>query len=278
MVCLDMDGTSLHSDGIFTERTGRVLREISRKGIVVAFCSGRRADAMFPHIEGLGFDENVDIPVVACNGAEGFIVNGKKKRKVFDEMLSIEGAKNILSFAKEHCLMAQYYTANSLYACPQSDEQRALMERYARMTGSKHTLCSPDYREAIADDPNPSKILLMTNSPDIFMKSLREQVHDVHRIRASFFLECLAKNCNKGAGLERMCRVVSIPLEACAAFGDADNDIEFVSLAGTGVAMKNARQCLIDVANRTTMWSNDQDGCAREIELLIKEGKLKLMN
>ena len=38
-------------------------------------------------------------------------------------------------------------------------------------------------------------------------------------------LECSAKGVSKGSGLERLCRLLEIPLAECIAVGDADNDI-----------------------------------------------------
>jgi hydroxymethylpyrimidine pyrophosphatase-like HAD family hydrolase len=43
-----------------------------------------------------------------------------------------------------------------------------------------------------------------------------------------------------------------VPLEGVVAFGDGENDIEVLQLAGWGVAMKNARVMLKDVADEIT--------------------------
>ena len=51
-----------------------------------------------------------------------------------------------------------------------------------------------------------------------------------------------------------------LSLEEVIAFGDGDNDIEFLQLAGRGVAMQNARHTLKAVADEITEFSNDEVG------------------
>jgi hydroxymethylpyrimidine pyrophosphatase-like HAD family hydrolase len=55
-----------------------------------------------------------------------------------------------------------------------------------------------------------------------------------------------------------LCLEIGVPLEEVIAFGDGDNDIEFLELAGKGIAMKNARDTLKAVADEITEWTNDK--------------------
>lgn len=58
------------------------------------------------------------------------------------------------------------------------------------------------------------------------------------------------------------------------AFGDGDNDLEFLQLAGWGVAMKNAREVVKETADEVCEWSNDEDGVIRTLQQYELEGKL----
>jgi hydroxymethylpyrimidine pyrophosphatase-like HAD family hydrolase len=92
--------------------------------------------------------------------------------------------------------------------------------------------------------------------------------------RLGWFLEILHPDVNKGRGLQQMCEALKIPLDATVAMGDGTNDVEFLTLAGWGIAMKNAHQSLQKVANATMEWTNDQHGVTKTIERLRKEGRL----
>ena len=89
-----------------------------------------------------------------------------------------------------------------------------------------------------------------------------------------FFVEVLHGDVSKGAGLVQLCASLGVPATEVVAFGDGDNDIEFLQEAGLGLAMANARQVLKDVADGVTERSNDQDGVAHELERLVAEGLL----
>ena len=56
--------------------------------------------------------------------------------------------------------------------------------------------------------------------------------------------------------------------------GDGENDVEFVHDAGLGVAMKNGRDAVKQVAKRVTARTNAEDGVAYELGILQGEGVL----
>ena len=61
----------------------------------------------------------------------------------------------------------------------------------------------------------------------------------------SFFLSGV----HKGLGLQLLCEHLNIPINETVAFGDGENDREFLSAAGVGCAMKNARPAAKEAAD-----------------------------
>ena len=72
-------------------------------------------------------------------------------------------------------------------------------------------------------------------------------------------------NVNKGIAATRLCARLGVPHTATAAFGDADNDLEMLELAGTAVAMANATNRIREVATLTAP-ANTEDGVAAILE------------
>ena len=54
------------------------------------------------------------------------------------------------------------------------------------------------------------------------------------------------------------------------AFGDSWNDIEFLTLAGLGIAMKNGREQVKAAANLVTDFDNNEDGLAIHLEQMLE--------
>lgn len=62
---------------------------------------------------------------------------------------------------------------------------------------------------------------------------------------------------DKGVGLSLLCDYLNIPIANTVAFGDGENDKEFLALAGMGCAMKNGRPAAIAAADIVTEVSCD---------------------
>ena len=81
-------------------------------------------------------------------------------------------------------------------------------------------------------------------------------------------LECSASGVSKGSGLERLCSLLDIPLEACIAVGDADNDIPMLRAAGLGIAMGNAPEHVKTAAARMSAIPLDKGDASFQFEIM----------
>lgn len=63
--------------------------------------------------------------------------------------------------------------------------------------------------------------------------------------------------------------MLGIDLKYCAAFGNADNDIDMIKECGFGVAVANATENCLACADIITS-SHNNDGVAQIIEQIIK--------
>ena len=77
---------------------------------------------------------------------------------------------------------------------------------------------------------------------------------------------------NKYTSLLKVLEYYNIPIENSICFGDGDNDLEMVSQAGIGVAMKNSTsKFLKQSADMLTLEDNNHDGIAETLKVLIPE-------
>ena len=69
----------------------------------------------------------------------------------------------------------------------------------------------------------------------------------------TFLTVCLSFiGVDKGLGLTLLCSHLDIPISESIAFGDGENDKEFLAASGIGCAMKNGRPAAKDAANIIT--------------------------
>ncbi len=60
-----------------------------------------------------------------------------------------------------------------------------------------------------------------------------------------------------------------IPTEQVVAFGDGNNDVEFLSVAGLGICMQNGSALAKQSAKRVSTFTNNEDGVSRELSVLF---------
>jgi hydroxymethylpyrimidine pyrophosphatase-like HAD family hydrolase len=78
-------------------------------------------------------------------------------------------------------------------------------------------------------------------------------------------LEVVPRGVNKWSGISKYLKKVGLGPGNVLAIGDGMNDYEMLLNAGCSVAMANAKQPVLDIADRVTL-SNDMDGVARALE------------
>lgn len=202
--------------------------------------------SVVPILKTLGLTK--DVPIVVYNGSASFMVSTEMgtTRRLFSTPHPTEDSRLLLEFAKRLGLVAQYYWEHNgdVFAVPSTDEHYSLLEAYAQLTG-RHQVIGTDYMEAIRKSP-AAKILLMSNDADGLIALAEQEFPEskFHIIRGSpepFFVEFLPANVSKGSGLLHLCRELQLSLDDVVAFGDGDNDVEFLEYAGLGIAMKNAK-------------------------------------
>lgn len=276
-IALDLDGTTLNSQHEMSSLTIKTLQSLNRRGLQICIATGRSTPSVLAKLKMLQLERPV--PVVCFNGACGRRVSSDLSvTKLFDSGLDMASARMLLAIAEELNIVAQYYLAQTgeIYACPKNEEHHSLLRQYASLTGKSAIISS--YEEVLAIAP-PAKILFMTNHADELIAQMKERLprDQFHLIRGSpdpFFVEFLASGTNKGTGLVKLCSQLNVPLDEVVAFGDGENDAEFLQYAGLGLAVRNAKALAKQSANEVLPWSNDEDAVAKKLMQLEEEGLL----
>ena len=292
MVALDLDGTLLAPDHKITDASVDYLRRLHVQGFTVAIATGRSPSSTNEVIRRLDLSHALPhschgFPLVCMNGACGLKVKicpdtGEfSYTELFHDPVPRDVTVKVLQLASKMGLVVNYYNGlDGIYAQPINDSHRYSTRRYTELTGTPIKPVDDNYEDLLSKGL-PSKLLVFCEEDaidDLTEKLSTELNDEAHVIRGSppFFVEVLNKEVCKGHGLERMCERLQIGLDETIAFGDGDNDIEFVQCAGKGIAMKNGRDTLKKVADDVTKWTNGEDGVVRTLEEMERGGLLQL--
>lgn len=247
MIIVDLDRTLLHTDKTISEYSVSILNQCREKGIKIVFATARPIRTVELYLEQIACDA-----VIYHNGA--FILSaGKRIGNTYS--IPYKEARKILLYmqSKYEGKKLSVEINDTLYA-------NFNVKEFWSYTNAIETDFS-DIPEAEAD-----KVLVEIQN--------QEELDDVTSILSTELYGemsdgklCLIMNrsATKLNGIRQLSSIWDIPTEHMIAFGDDLNDMEMIKHCGIGVAMKNAIDEVIAIADYVTD-TNDYDGVAKYLE------------
>jgi HAD superfamily hydrolase (TIGR01484 family) len=266
LIASDVDGTLLDPMGRITDRTARVIERVLAADIPFVLVSGRPPRWIPRVAEAAGLSGYA----VCANGASVYDIGTDEVLaswemppvRLTDIVHAVEGVLPEVKVAAERTTIG-----------------RDQPEPFAIEHGFRNPWGNPDGE---TDEPDlapraevlgrpATKLLLrhrgMTSGQ---MATAVETVLVDMDIEVTYssnsgLIEISAAGVTKASGLAWVCDRLGIPAARVVAFGDMPNDVPMLAWAGHGVAMANAHQDLLAVADEVTA-PNAEDGVAQVLE------------
>ena len=268
-VALDLDGTTLNSQGKLSERTRQAIRAVLERRIHVIVASGRPVSSLPEEVVGI---PGIRYAVTSNGAAVRDLETGEILReykltpKAAEEILKLTEGMDV---AYETFIAGIPYAQASYVADPVRYGAAAAAVPYVRRTRKP----VEDIRGFIRQHKREldSIDVVIRKGKETLWKKLETQVEDIY-VTSSVpqLLEISYKEAGKASGVRFLLDRLKIAREHLAAFGDGDNDSGMLRLAGIGVAVANAVPGCLAAADRIT-GSNDEDGVAAELERILAE-------
>lgn len=269
MVGLDLDGTLLNSNKVFTEYSKEVITKALRQGVIVLPATGRPATGIPKEV--------MEFPgiryALTSNGAR--VLDLQDEKVLYERLISYEAGGRLLEILKKYDALLEIYYDGTGYAAKRDLDR---VERYmpsAPMVNYILNTRQPveDVFEMYHREHRPlDKIQALFASQEDKREAFKEVGEKLQEITICGALhnnlEANAKEARKGVALVKLGELLGIPREEIMACGDGSNDIEMIRKVGFGVAMSNAIDEVKEAADYVTL-SNDEDGVARVIEKYV---------
>lgn len=241
-IITDLDRTLLHTDKTISEYTHTVLKKCHDGGIILMAATARPERAVLTYCNQIGFEA-----ITTLNGARiilpnDIIENGilpssaenilKKVIMIPDLVLSMETGEGI--FSNVPILEWNTTVFSEFPALP----TKSII--YKLLLSSKENNIQQEVKKALTKDT------YMTVADDKL-------------------IQIMSTASTKWNGIKTMLKAVGVKQNEVVYFGDDNDDIEPLKNCGVGVAVSNAIDEVLNVADFITE-SNDMDGVARFIE------------
>lgn len=246
----DVDKTLTNSARECTPATQAALKKLRSLGKKVGVCTGRHYTTL--HQEILCLFEPDDLHVVS-GGAQVIKTDGTI---VWEQCIPHATVTQLIHQLDAHATRIYLQEGSSIYG-----NQQAIAE-WKIVIGSKHQL-----------EIKPLSMLPAVDIPIIVVHEIDEQIFDSIRMHpelsakymqnytGKFYADITAAGVSKETGVRQWCARQNVAPGEVVGFGDSENDIEFLTMVGYGVAMGNATEEVKKIAQEVTL-TLDEDGIA----------------
>ena len=269
-IALDLDRTTLNAQGKLSKANEEAIRKAVAKGIHVCIASGRAFDTLPQDV--------VSIPgieyAITSNGAAVYRIQDKQCLRSY--VLTEQSVKKILELTKDFPVTYEGFIRGTAYAA------KEYIEDPVKFGATEHAVAYVQSTRHWQDDivsflkQHDDEL----DSMDIVVKDeaqkqkvievLKAEVEDIYITSSiSQLVEISYKDAGKRSGVKFITEYLGLNPKQVAAFGDADNDIDMLEYAGCGIAMENASNGLLAVADVVTL-HHDRDGVAYALKNILK--------
>jgi len=275
MIAADIDGTLLDSRSELRPAVRLAIRRAVEAGVEFILCTGRRYRTALLVAQEAG----LPLPIVCHSGA---LVKETSRHRTLHAR-PIEGAtfELLLDALAELPLTPLVYVDAFESGIDFFIENDAPLTRYHEDYLGKNEGFYRVVRSVRRDLPgSPIQVCTFAQLDELREFRARLQQHlgggvTCHLLHSpkylGHFLEFQDGSACKWGAIASLARSRGIAPEEIVAIGDDENDISMLRAAGLGVAMGNAARAVKSAADIVTT-SNDEDGAARIVEKVLREG------
>ncbi|MBF0787683.1 MULTISPECIES: Cof-type HAD-IIB family hydrolase [unclassified Streptococcus] len=265
MIALDLDGTLLNKDSQLSTYTIETIRKVQEAGHTIIIATGRPYRMAYNYYKELG----LSTPMINFNGS---LIHIPDQNWEWEQNILID-KQYLMDFLKEEERFEADFIAGE-YKNKFFITQNYLENFSPALLGVEQitpdTLMKP---ERITSDPH--SILMQTRAHDKY--ALADDINRYFNGELEIntwggplnILETCAKGVTKASALTYLLDHYRMEATDLIAFGDEHNDIQMLSLASKGYAMKNASDTLLPYADCLTDYTNEEDGVAKELQKLF---------
>lgn len=249
IIFLDIDGTLAMPGRKISKETIDALHKAKENGHYIFINTGRTSKDIPEHIKEVNWDGGV------YSAGGKVIINNQD---IYNNTLSKEETREIKDFFDENDVNYIFEGINYNYSSredPYGFEAQEIDLENASTELQRFTKANAGLTEPkMISEYDFNDLVYKTNfrfDPDEVdkLEKIKEKFGDRYRIDIFSNMgegydrvmgEMTKFDINKGKGIETVCEYLNIPIENTFAFGDSENDLDMIKIAGTGVAMGNA--------------------------------------
>ncbi|MDP5274834.1 Cof-type HAD-IIB family hydrolase [Chengkuizengella axinellae] len=238
LLVTDMDGTLLNSENKVSDYNKRALELFVKEGGMFTVATGRMEKSVMPYLS----DLPINVPGVLYNG--GVLYDFQNQKRIWSQVLP-DDFKPLLEkiIASFPGIGVEIYQDQNVCFVAHNEET----EKHCAKEGFDNNIHSLEQLQDVWQKVmlvwEPSRL----NEVESYLKQYAKGVDWVRS--EPQFLEVLAKNVNKGNGLNKLKQHLNLSQIYTVGFGDNLNDMTLLASTDIGIAVENAHDQLKRIAS-----------------------------
>ncbi|WP_057491162.1 Cof-type HAD-IIB family hydrolase [Streptococcus orisasini] len=251
LVFFDLDGTLLNKQSQISPDNKLALQELRANGYLPIIATGRSIKELKGVLKQSGITS-----VIMMNGMSIYI----EGKEVFTQTIDSDTIDKLLGLARSLGDEIAYYTPFDIYL---SGDCQGLRDHFTYFNEEHEEL--PPINENFYLD-NPVNMLLVGSADKSHDAIYQEAISQLHFFRNSpYSIDVTKAGSDKGTGINTVKDVLNLQHIPTYAFGDGKNDIPLLLAADYAIAMENAVDDVLEVADFITH-HHDQDGIRHALQ------------
>lgn len=267
MIVMDMDGTLLNSHQNITPYTRDVLIDLQKQGKSIVLASGRDIHSLMKYGDILNFSDYPQSGYICLNGLA--ICNSKGQFLHKEKGLTYQDSILLEKIAQKYKLDMIFFFEKALFIIEYGytgiiEHHFVSMVKYSVQSVQnipQEYFCDLRKIAFIQKEKNIDEIIISLQN-DIYKQ------FDICRVEKDW-MEVNPYGINKGNALKRYAKINHILLDQVMAFGNGENDIDMLKIAGYGIAMDNSFENVKNIAD-DICGSCEEDGIGKYLEGVFK--------
>ncbi len=270
LVVFDLDGTLLNKYAEIGEETIELVHELKKLGVRFSFASGRLHNALVEYASIL----DLETPLISLDGT--IIQTYPAKKIIYESYIKEVYVRKAIDMASEFYVKialchdeAVYYTgadSRMLELLGKYESRFEEIESYDNyVSRTLEFIVAGDLKDPVKEIERKMKFPSSFGLRTSFYKSQSEE--------GIYFLEVRNKKCSKGSGLVQLTKHLKIKIKDTAVLGDWYNDRSMFETKALKIAVANAVEKIKNMADYVTERTNNEDGTAEFLSMLLKAKK-----
>lgn len=270
IVVSDLDGTLLKNDGSVGIETKKLIRELHNYDVLFSFATGRLHSA----VTDIAKDLEIKNPIISLDGS--VIKDFPSGETIFESFLKKKYVEKAVKYADDYLLNVALCHSDAIYYTEFNTVIPKLLNKFGakyKEVSSYKNLLDKTLEIVFAGDNKESIEFVKDKFTFPYAFDCNASYYRSQSKRGLYYLDIRRAGSSKGKGLKRLLKYLRIKTHQAVVMGDWYNDISMFESDAIKVAVANSIPELIKNADHVTERSNNNEGPAEFLEMILRAKK-----